>query len=145
MREPERFASDVLAGDVVRLPGDVARIVGPRLAREEVEVTVVVALDNHRHVLAAQEIARGGTGGLCVTAREIYRVACALGASAIILAHNHPSGSPLPSSEDDDMTAAVMLAGDVLGIGLVDHLVIATERRWVSYLESGRLDRLASG
>ncbi|MEZ4447560.1 MAG: JAB domain-containing protein [Polyangiaceae bacterium] len=136
------FAAAVLDAAPVSDPDEAARLLAPRLAREDVEVMAVLALDGRHHMLGIHEVARGGAHGLSVTAREIYRVAVALGASAIVLAHNHPSGSPEPSQEDDDTTAAVSLAGDVLGIPLVDHLVIATEQRWVSYAARGRLDRL---
>ncbi|MEZ4447679.1 MAG: JAB domain-containing protein [Polyangiaceae bacterium] len=142
VRDPHAFAAAVLDAAPVSDPDDAAHLLAPRLACEDVEVMVVLALDGRHHVLGIHEVARGGAHGLSVTAREIYRVAVALGASAIVLAHNHPSGSPEPSQEDDDTTAAVSLAGDVLGIPLVDHLVIATEQRWVSYAARGRLDRL---
>ncbi|MEQ9324220.1 MAG: JAB domain-containing protein [Polyangiaceae bacterium] len=142
VREPSAYASGVFDAGRVRDHHDAARRLAPRLAREDVEVMVVLALDGRSHVLGAHEVARGGAHGLCVTAREIYRVAVALGASAIILAHNHPSGVPEPSQADDDTTAAVSLAGDLLGIPLLDHLVVATEHRWVSYAATGRLDRL---
>lgn len=142
VRDPSAYAAGVFDAGRVRDHHDAARRLAPRLAREDVEVMVVLALDGRSHVLGAHEVARGGAHGLCVTAREIYRVAVALGASAIILAHNHPSGVPEPSQADDDTTAAVSLAGDLLGIPLLDHLVVATEHRWVSYAATGRLDRL---
>jgi DNA repair protein RadC len=131
--------------DVVRSDDDVARLMGPRLAAEEVEVMIVVPLDGLSRVIAAQEIARGGAHGLAVTAREIFRTAVALGASAIVLTHNHPSGCPEPSAEDDAMTAAVRDAGALLGVPLIDHVIIAGRSRWYGYLAHGRLDTVGKG
>jgi DNA repair protein RadC len=74
-----------------------------------------------------------------VTAREILR--CALGdaASAIVLAHNHPSGDPTPSDEDAAMTRAVARAAEVVGVPVLDHVVVTASGEYVSLLERGLL------
>ena len=53
-------------------------------------------------------------------------------AAGIILAHNHPSGDPSPSAEDLAFTRRMAEAGDLIGIRLVDHLILASEEKWVS-------------
>ncbi len=63
--------------------------------------------------------------------REIFRPAIEMGASYIIVAHNHPSGDPQPSEADLLLTARVVEAGEIIGIQLLDHLIVATNG-WVS-------------
>lgn len=124
-----RHEREVLGGRMkATTSADVARLLHPRLARELVEVLVVLCLDGQNNVTHLAEVSRGGLHGCSVSARDLFRVAVAAGASAIIVAHNHPSGDPTPSPEDITMTARLVDVGEVLGIPLVDHLVIAGGR-----------------
>ena len=68
--------------------------------------------------------------------REIYRDALLAGASAVVVAHNHPSGDPTPSSDDREVTRRLAEAGETLGVDLLDHLVIAAEE-WTSLARLG--------
>jgi DNA repair protein RadC len=70
--------------------------------------------------------------------REIYRDALAAGASALFLAHNHPSGDPTPSSDDRQVTRRLAQAGATLGVELIDHLVVG-DPDWVSLARMGVL------
>ena len=90
-----------------------------RICRELVEVMYVLCLDGRNRVTVMSEVARGGLHGCAVSARDILRPACAVGASAIVLVHNHPSGDPTPSLEDVQMTGAVRSAAEAIGIPLV--------------------------
>lgn len=60
--------------------------------------------------------------------REVFGPAVALSATAIVVAHNHPSGDPTPSAEDRAVTDRLRAAGELLGIELLDHVVIGDER-----------------
>lgn len=91
-------------------------LVRDRILREQVEVMYVLALDGRNRVLAMSEVARGGLHSLSVSARDLLRPLIALGASAFVLVHNHPSGNPEPSPDDIRMTAAVKLAADAVGL-----------------------------
>jgi len=71
-----------------------------------------------------------------VRVAEVFRAAILDNAPAILLAHNHPSGDPSPSPDDVSVTRAVMQAGKLLDIELLDHLVI-TQERFVSLKERG--------
>ena len=106
VRDAEVHAAEVLAGQRAASDEDVMNLVGERLAAEEVETMLTIAVDGRNRVLAVQEIARGGGHGCVVSAREIFRVAVAVGASGVVICHNHPSGAALPSAADDKMTAA---------------------------------------
>lgn len=63
--------------------------------------------------------------------REIFRIALSLNAAAILVAHNHPSGSPEPSKDDLAVTRRIARAADIIGIDLLDHLVVG-EDNWRS-------------
>lgn len=123
---------------------DVATALVPRLGAEPVEVMVLALLNGSNAVMALHEVARGGLHSVQVRVNEVYRAACAVGAHAVVLAHNHPSGDHLPSREDVLFTASVQRAGYVLDVPLVDHVVIAGTR-FTSMYERGLLlsqDRL---
>ena len=70
--------------------------------------------------------------------REVFRCAIREAAASIILVHNHPSGDPTPSPEDEALTSRLRAAGCLLGIGVLDHVVIGLGR-WLSFAETGRL------
>jgi DNA repair protein RadC len=80
---------------------------------------------DRKNVLIADEVQQTGTiDHTPVYPREVVKRALELGASAIIMVHNHPSGDPTPSRADIDMTRKVQEAGEKLGVMLHDHLII---------------------
>lgn len=117
---------------------DVAREMAPRIASLDHEEMWVLSLDGQNGLRAARRVAMGGLHGCAVRARDILRVALRDAASGVVLAHNHPSGDPTPSSEDVKMTRAVSAAAEVVGVDLLDHVVIAGERH-VSMRDVGLL------
>lgn len=89
----------------------------------------VVMLLNARHSPLAFHVCSVGTlNSAPVHPREVFRPAIACGAAAIIVAHHHPSGDPTPSGEDLSITERLTDAGALLGIQVLDHLVIGSER-----------------
>jgi len=70
--------------------------------------------------------------------REVFRPALREAAAAVVLVHNHPSGDPAPSQEDRHITTRLAEVGELLGIPVLDHVVIA-ERGWASLRELGAL------
>ena len=93
-----------------------------RLSREKV---YALYLDTALQLIGVVEIASGGIDGATVDMKVIYGPALTLGkCSAIILAHNHPSGRLNPSNEDIGLTNRVAKAGEILGVKLVDHIII---------------------
>ena len=70
--------------------------------------------------------------------REIFREAAGAGAAAIVLFHNHPSGDPSPSPDDLALTTRMVNAGDIMGIDVVDHVILA-DQKYFSLVEAGRL------
>ncbi len=81
---------------------------------------------NRKNVLIADEVQQKGTvDHTPVYPREVVKRALELGASALIMVHNHPSGDPTPSKADIEMTREVQAAGEKLGITLHDHVVVS--------------------
>lgn len=95
-------------------------------------------LDGAHHLVACEEVSRGSLNIVRTPAAEIYKGALLSNALAVILAHNHPSGSLYPSSEDIEFTRSIAKAGELLGVELYDH-VIVTDRGYTSLREHGLL------
>lgn len=109
----------------VRNPADVASYLGPELADLAQEQLRVVLLDGKNHVLATPLVYQGGLNATVIRLADCFREAVCLGAAAIVFVHNHPSGDPTPSPEDVRLTIEAARVGDLLGIDVLDHVVIA--------------------
>jgi DNA repair protein RadC len=94
------------------------------MAEQKTEQFRLLFLDNKNALIADEEQQRGTVNHTPVYPREVVKRALELGASAIILVHNHPSGDPTPSQDDIEMTKAVAAAADKLGISVHDHIII---------------------
>lgn len=108
------------------------------MAHRNTEQFRVLFLDRKNIVIADEEQGAGTVDHVPVYPREIVKRALELGASALILVHNHPSGDPTPSAEDRAMTVRIADAADALGITLHDHLIIGKARE-VSFRAEGYL------
>jgi DNA repair protein RadC len=110
------------------------------LRRSVVEVLAVLPMDS-RCELAGDPcvVAGGAVMHLAVSPREVFGPALERRAAAIVLAHNHPSGTAAPSPEDVSFTRQMARAGALLGVPLVDHLVVA-RRGYFSFAEASMLD-----
>ena len=89
------------------------------------EYIFMIALGGGRDVKGVFEISHGILNASLIHPREVFIRAILAGASSIILVHNHPSGQLGISEDDNNVTTRIRLAGELLGINLVDHLVIA--------------------
>jgi DNA repair protein RadC len=96
----------------------------------------VINLDTRNRVLNIEKVYVGSLNSSTVRVAELFRPAIQRNAAGIIMVHNHPSGDPTPSPEDVSLTRAVVQAGKLLDIELLDHLVIGVGR-WVSLKERG--------
>ena len=90
----------------------------------------------HR-VSGAEVIYTGNVSASLVRVGELFRSAVRLNASALILAHNHPSGDPTPSPDDLHLTAQALAAGRLLDIDVLDHIVVADDGRYASLRDRG--------
>jgi len=119
-------------------PREVAAYLLPRFGAGSVEQFGVVLLDARHRPIKTALLSVGTLDCSVVHPREVFRAAAAAGAAAVVLFHNHPSGDPLPSPEDAELTWRLGRAGDLMGIDVVDHLVLA-DSRYYSFREAGRL------
>lgn len=126
------------SGDPVRGPADVFRHFHPRLRDARHERFLLVLLDGRHRMLREVVISQGTLTASLVHPREVFRPALREAAAAVVLVHNHPSGDPTPSREDREITRRLAEAGDLLGIPVLDHVVVA-ERGYASLREVGVL------
>jgi DNA repair protein RadC len=117
---------------------DAARLLVPQFGTKPVEHFGVLLLDTRHQVLQTRLISIGTLDASIVHPREVFREATIAGAAAIILFHNHPSGDPRPSDDDLALTLHLMRAGEMMGITVIDHIIVA-ERGFHSLRESGQL------
>ena len=122
----------------IRSPEDVVRIAGPRLRDLPVEEFHLLALDSQSQVTRDVLITRGLLNSSLVHPREVFRAAIAEAAAGIILVHNHPSGDPTPSADDQAVTRQLVAAGELLDLPVYDHVIIAGDR-FTSFATKGWL------
>lgn len=120
----------------VRGPDDVVALIGRKLRAESREHFVVLLLNARHECVAIETVSIGSLNASIVRPREVFRPAVLVSAASIIVAHNHPSGDPEPSEEDLSITRRLAQVGELLGIGLLDHIIIAS-RGVVSLRERG--------
>ena len=124
-------------GGVFRTSADVYAHFRGRLAPLRTEAFHVLLLDAQHRKLREVRISEGSLTASIVHPREVFVPAVRDSAAAMILVHNHPSGDPTPSSEDVELTRRLRQAGDVLGIRVLDHVIVATDGHF-SFVDAGR-------
>lgn len=111
-------------GQTVRRPREAAKLLAPlRHAAEEHFVSL--HLNAKHEVIGVHEVSHGTLSASLVHPREVYKAALLANSFAILVCHNHPSGSALiPSQEDFATTRQLLAAGNLLGVNLIDHLIL---------------------
>ena len=117
---------------------DAFELLRPRMGDLEHEEFWILYLNNGNKVLHTALLSKGGLTGTLVDVRIVMRQALELGAVALVLAHNHPSGTLLPSSGDIKVTGKLKRAAAALDITILDHLII-TEADYYSFADEGEL------
>ncbi len=111
----------------VRSPHDVNNLLMAEMALLEQEHLRVVLLNTRNQVLGIHEVYKGNVNTAVIRPGELFREAVREGCPALIVVHNHPSGDPTPSADDAAITRQIVEAGQLLGIEVVDHIVIARQ------------------
>lgn len=122
----------------VTTTADAVRWLQPPLVGLPHEELHALYLDRRHRPLARRMLSRGSAEATIVDPGDILRPALELGAAALILGHNHPSGDPEPSREDIQSTSRVADGANLFRVTVLDHLVMAGDR-WVSFRERGLL------
>ncbi len=105
-------------------PERVAELLREDNRMHTVENFQVIHLNSRRRLIRVDHISQGTLDTLLVHPREVFRAAIAAGAAAIVLAHNHPSGDPVPSEADIKVTRDLIRAGQLLKIEVLDHVIL---------------------
>lgn len=132
------LAQELQKGDPLTSPEHTRQYLQAQLRDRDYEVFACLFLDNQNRVIRYEELFRGTIDSAAVYPREVVKHALALGASAVILAHNHPSGVAEPSQSDRAITDRLQQALGVMDIRVLDHLVVG-DGYCVSFAERGWL------
>ncbi|MEX2329117.1 MAG: JAB domain-containing protein [Nitriliruptoraceae bacterium] len=117
-------------------PDAAARVLVPAFDGADRERCVAALLDTKHRLRAMVTVSVGSIDHTFMAPREVLRDALLANAAAVVLAHNHPSGDPSPSRDDEAVTRRLMRAGELVGVEVLDHLVIGADR-WVSLARRG--------
>jgi len=117
-------------------PDQVAEYLRRRIRDDAREHFVAIYLDGRHRPVADSIVSIGTATASLVHPREVFQPAIALGACALLIGHNHPSGDPTPSAEDLEVTKRLAEAGRILGVTLLDHVVWARSGAFPSIRET---------
>ncbi len=120
----------------ITTPADAANLIMSEMSFLEKEHLRLILMDTRNFVLGTPTIYVGSLNTSVVRISELFRAAIKENAAAFIVAHNHPSGDPSPSSEDVAVTRKIVQAGALLNIGVLDHIIIG-HNRFISMKERG--------
>jgi DNA repair protein RadC len=123
------------APESMRGPADIAAFMRRAVTDDAREHLVALYLDGRHRAVAHQIVSVGTATASLVHPREVFQPAIMLGACAVVVAHNHPSGDPSPSREDREITERLAQAGKLLGIPLLDSIVWTRQGRFTSLRE----------
>ncbi len=124
--ESDRLTSPA-GGDTFREPADIAAYLAPEMANLPQEQLRVVLLDRRSRLIDAPLVYQGGQSEIAVRLADCFRQAVTHGAAAIVMVHCHPSGDPSPSPDDVQLTHEAGRAGQLLGIDVLDHVILARD------------------
>jgi len=132
-----RYASERLdPGTVVTGSGQLVRYMQEKLRGVKKELFFTLLLDTKHRIIREEQIAVGSLNETVVHPREVFKSAIRESAAKVLFVHNHPSGNPEPSLQDRRLTARLCQAGDVVGIGVLDHIVVGADG-YFSFAEHG--------
>lgn len=132
------ITEELRVGETLSSPQAVRKYLQLLLARRPYESFAVLFLDVKNRLIAAEELFRGTLTHASVYPREVVKTALAHNAAAVILAHNHPSGTPEPSTADRTLTQALKQALALVDVRLLDHFVVAGSSIY-SFAEHGEV------
>ncbi len=117
-------------------PHDIGNLLINEMSDLNQEVLKIILLNTKNIVIGQKDIFKGTLNSSIVHPREIFREAIRRGSANIIIAHNHPSGDPSPSKEDINITERLKECSNIMGIGLLDHIIIGNNK-FVSLKQKG--------
>ena len=103
------------------------------------ESVVVIYLNTRNNTIGWFKVSHGGLNGCIVDVRKIFSVALQIGATSLIIAHNHPTGNLKPSIADNQITQKIKEGGKLLDISLLDHIIITSDNGFYSFADNGKI------
>lgn len=120
-------------------PRETASFLIPILGHEATEVFGILCLSTKHYFIAWHEVSRGSLDTAHVHPREVFKASLLVNAACIVGVHNHPSGDPIPSPDDRELTRRLAAAGELMGVPLIDHIVVGHDGQYFSFKEAGGL------
>lgn len=117
-------------------PEAAAEVLLPALGGADRERCVAALLDTKHRLVEVVTVSIGSIDHTFMAPREVFRDALLANAAALVVAHNHPSGDPAPSQDDERITRRLVRAGELVGVELLDHIVVG-DTRWISLARRG--------
>ncbi|MCX5991620.1 MAG: DNA repair protein RadC [Chloroflexi bacterium] len=115
----------------IKNPENVLKEVGGRLKGKKREHFLTLLLNTRNKVIGVAPVSIGSLDSSIVHPREVFKEAISASAASVIFVHNHPSGDPQPSEDDIKLTRRLVEAGNIVGIEVLDHVIVA-DRSYVS-------------
>ncbi len=112
---------------VIKTPEDVLGQVRGRLKNKKKEHFITLLLDTRNQLIGVTTVSIGSLDSSIVHPREVFKDAISASAASVIFVHNHPSGDPRPSDDDIKMTKKLVEAGNIIGIEILDHIIVADD------------------
>ena len=131
-----RRAEEALEKKKISSSASVFELMQPEIGELPHEEFWIIYLNNSNKVIEKFALSKGGITGTLVDVRLALKKALELGATALILTHNHPSGNLNPSSSDKQLTQKLKTAGESLDIKVLDHIIV-TEKSYFSFADEG--------
>ncbi len=101
------------------------------------ESVICIYLNSANNTIGFFKVSNGGLNMAIIDVRKVMAVALQSGATQVLIAHNHPSGTTKPSEADKDITKRLAEAGKIIGINLLDHIIITSENGYFSFADEG--------
>ena len=139
---PIRLSLPVPVTGRLLMPRDAAVLASALIADTTVEKVLALHVNTTHELIGVHVVSTGTLDSAIVHPREVFKAACLSNAAGLMLIHNHPSGDPTPSPDDRALVTRLRLAGDVLGIELLDALIVTDSvesLRYFSFREAGML------
>ena len=120
----KRISAPVQEEYKITSPEDAATYLYPKFSTKSTEHFAAVLLNSKNRIIGFEIISQGSLNSSVVHPREVFNSAIVNHAAAIIAAHNHPSGDPTPSKEDESLTKSLAESGKIIGIPVLDHIIV---------------------
>jgi DNA repair protein RadC len=123
-----------LQREQIESPGDVANLLMVEMGHLMQEELRVICLNTKNYIQLIHTVYKGSVNSAAIRVTEIFREPVRLNSTSIVVVHNHPSGNVDPSPEDVAVTRAIVSAGELLDIQVLDHVIVA-QGKWLSMKE----------